>query len=89
MYLAAKDQEKRAQYPRKAMVVISDGGDNRSRYTEKELHKFLGETDVQVYVIGLYNPFSCIRRSDVGRLRLTNWRVLQGVICTPPWIAMA
>jgi Ca-activated chloride channel family protein len=66
MYLAAKDLEKRAQYPRKAMVVISDGGDNRSRYTEKELHKFLEETDVQVYVIGLYNPFSRIPEERRG-----------------------
>jgi Ca-activated chloride channel family protein len=36
IYLAATDLQKRAQYSRKAMVVISDGGDNRSRYTEKE-----------------------------------------------------
>jgi len=58
MYLAARELQKRAQYSRKAMVVISDGGDNRSRYTEKELHKYLEESDVQVYAVGLYNPFS-------------------------------
>jgi Ca-activated chloride channel family protein len=60
MYLAAKDLEERVQYLQKAMVVISDGGDNRSRYTEKELHKYLEKTDVQVYVAGLYNPFTRI-----------------------------
>ena len=48
------------------MVVISDGGDNRSRYTEKELRKFLEEPDVQVYVVGLYNPFSRVPEERSG-----------------------
>ena len=42
MYLAAGDLDQQAQYPKKAMVVISDGADNRSRYTEKELRKVTG-----------------------------------------------
>ena len=70
MYVAARDIEERAQYPRKAMVVISDGGDNRSRYTEKELRRLLEETDVQLYVVGLYNPFSRIPEERSGPLAL-------------------
>jgi len=66
MYLAAHDLQKREKYPRKVMVVISDGGDNRSRYTEKELRKSLEESDVQVYVVGLYNPFSRIPEQRSG-----------------------
>jgi Ca-activated chloride channel family protein len=48
------------------MVVISDGADNRSRYTEKEVRKLLEETDVRLYVVGLYNPFSRIREERSG-----------------------
>ncbi len=70
MYMAARDLEKRAQYPKKAMVVISDGGDNRSRYTEKELRKLLEETDVQLHVVGLYNPYSRIPEERAGPVSL-------------------
>jgi Ca-activated chloride channel family protein len=70
MYLAAHDLQKRDKYSRKVMVVISDGGDNRSRYTEKELRKFLEESDVQVYVVGLYNPFSRIPEERSGPVSL-------------------
>jgi Ca-activated chloride channel homolog len=66
MYMAASDLQKGAKYSRKAMVVISDGGDNRSRYTEKELRKFLEEAYVQVYVVGLYNPFSRVPEERAG-----------------------
>jgi Ca-activated chloride channel homolog len=66
MYFAASDLQKRAKYSRKAMVVISDGGDNRSRYTENELRNFLQEAYVQVYVVGLYNPFSRVPEERAG-----------------------
>jgi Ca-activated chloride channel family protein len=78
IYLAANDLEKHAQYPRKAMVVISDGGDNRSRYTEKELQKLLVETDVQVYVIGLYNPFSRLPEERSGPTSLDELAKITG-----------
>jgi Ca-activated chloride channel family protein len=45
---------KKAHNPRKALVVISDGGDNSSRYTESELKNFVKEADVQIYAIGIY-----------------------------------
>ena len=47
-------QMKKARNPRRAILIISDGGDNSSRYTERELRNAMRESDVQVYVIGIY-----------------------------------
>jgi Ca-activated chloride channel homolog len=44
-----------ARYQRKALVIISDGGDNRSRYTEKEVKSLIKEEDVLVYSIGVFD----------------------------------
>lgn len=52
VYLAVH-QMKRASNPRKALLVLSDGADNYSRYTEGEMRTFLRERDVSVYSIGL------------------------------------
>jgi Ca-activated chloride channel family protein len=45
---------KKAHNPRKALIVISDGGDNSSRYTESEIKNLVKESDVQIYAIGIY-----------------------------------
>ncbi len=37
---------------KKALIVITDGEDNRSRYTFSEVKEFAKESDVQIYVIG-------------------------------------
>ncbi len=55
IYLALH-QMKRAKNPRKALLVISDGGDNNSRYTEGEIKNLVREADVQIYAIGIYEP---------------------------------
>lgn len=55
IYLALH-QMKKAKNPRKALLVISDGGDNNSRYTENEIKNLVREADVQVYAIGIYEP---------------------------------
>ena len=44
-----------ARYQRKALVIISDGGDNRSRYTEKEVKSLIKEADVLVYSVGVFD----------------------------------
>ena len=46
-------QMKKAKNPRTALIVISAGGDNNSRYTPGEIRILLRETDLQVYTIGL------------------------------------
>jgi len=50
----AMTQMKKARNPRRAILIISDGGDNSSRYTERELRNAVRESDVQIYVIGIY-----------------------------------
>ena len=46
-----------ARYQRKAIVIISDGGDNTSRYTLRETKKLIEESDTQIYAIGLFETF--------------------------------
>ena len=48
-------QMKGAQNPKKALLIISDGGDNHSRYSETDVHKYLKEADVQLYAIGIFD----------------------------------
>jgi VWFA-related protein len=52
------NQMKRAKNPKKALLIISDGGDNSSRYTEREIKNLVKEADVQIYAIGIYEPIS-------------------------------
>ncbi|MBI3279760.1 MAG: VWA domain-containing protein [Acidobacteria bacterium] len=49
---------KKAHNPRKAILILSDGGDNSSRYTESEIKNLIREADVQVYAIGIYEPLA-------------------------------
>jgi len=52
------NQMKKARNPRKAILIISDGGDNSSRYTESEIKNAVREADVQIYAIGIFEPMS-------------------------------
>jgi Ca-activated chloride channel homolog len=54
----AMSQMKKAHNPRKAILIISDGGDNSSRYTETEVKNAVREADVQIYAIGIFEPVS-------------------------------
>jgi len=49
-------QMKGAHNTKKALLIISDGGDNHSRYSETEIRRFVREADVQIYAIGLFEP---------------------------------
>jgi Ca-activated chloride channel family protein len=49
-------QMKGAHNAKKALLIISDGGDNHSRYSETEIRRFVREADVQIYAIGLFEP---------------------------------
>ena len=40
-----------AQWPRRALLILSDGVDNHSRYSEKDLMSVALEADVQIYTI--------------------------------------
>ncbi len=44
-----------ARHQKKALLIISDGGDNSSRYTENEIKDLVKEADVQIYAIGIFD----------------------------------
>jgi Ca-activated chloride channel family protein len=49
-------QMKNAKNSRKVIVILSDGGDNRSRLTRGQIKGALVESDVQVYAMGIFDP---------------------------------
>jgi Ca-activated chloride channel homolog len=49
---------KKTNTSRKALLVISDGGDNHSRYTERDIKRAVKESDVQIYAIGIFEPLA-------------------------------
>jgi Ca-activated chloride channel family protein len=57
VYLAV-EKAQQGRHPRKAILIISDGQDNNSRYTYKELRNRVKEADVQIYAIGITDPAS-------------------------------
>lgn len=46
---------KGAHNKKKAMLIISDGGDNHSRYNVTDVRNFVKEADVQIYSMGLFD----------------------------------
>jgi VWFA-related protein len=45
---------RRASNPRRVLLVLSDGADNNSRYSDGEMLSLVRESDVRVYAIGLF-----------------------------------
>jgi VWFA-related protein len=52
----AMHEMKKSQKNRRALLIISDGGDNSSRYSESEVRNLVREGDVMIYAIGVYEP---------------------------------
>ena len=52
----AMGEMKHARNTRKALVIVSDGGDNRSRHTAREIKNAMLESDLQVYAMGIFDP---------------------------------
>ena len=65
MYLGV-NKLKQAKYDRKALLVISDGGDNRSRYTQGELTRSVRESEVQVYSMGIFDAYAPTEEEQNG-----------------------
>jgi VWFA-related protein len=57
IYLALHEM-KHSKKNKKALLIISDGGDNHSRYTEKEVTNVVRESDVLIYSIGVFGGAS-------------------------------
>jgi VWFA-related protein len=58
----AMNEMKKSKKNRKALLIISDGGDNSSRYSESEVKNLVRENDVLIYAIGVFE-------SGGGRMR--------------------
>ncbi|HEU4386893.1 MAG TPA: VWA domain-containing protein, partial [Blastocatellia bacterium] len=55
VYLAI-EKVKQGRHQKRALLIISDGQDNTSRYTYKEVRNRVKEADVQIYAIGITDP---------------------------------
>jgi Ca-activated chloride channel family protein len=49
------NQMRRARNGKRALLIISDGGDNSSRYNEKAIKRLVREADTQLYSIGIFD----------------------------------
>ncbi|MDQ1388312.1 MAG: Ca-activated chloride channel [Acidobacteriaceae bacterium] len=57
---------RQAKFAKKALLIISDGGDNHSRYTEGEIKALVKEADVMVYAIGIYDRYFPTEEERLG-----------------------
>jgi Ca-activated chloride channel family protein len=57
-------EAKKATTNRRALLVISDGGDNHSRYTENDIKRAVRESDVQIYAVGIFEPLASRSRTQ-------------------------
>lgn len=67
-----------AKYAKKALLIISDGGDNHSRYTEGEIKSLVKEADVMVYAIGIYDRYFPTHEEQLGPELLSEITELTG-----------
>ncbi len=50
------NEMKKARNSRKAIVVISDGGDNSSTYKPPQIEELVRAADVEIYAMGVFDP---------------------------------
>ena len=62
---------RQANHQKKALLIISDGGDNHSRYTENEIKSIVKEADVQIYAIGIFDSTPRSPEEQMGPAMLT------------------
>jgi Ca-activated chloride channel homolog len=48
-------QMRDAHNAKRALLIISDGGDNSSRYNEKDIKRLVRESDTQLYSVGIFD----------------------------------
>ena len=69
---------RQARYAKKALLIISDGGDNHSRYTENEIKSMVKEADVMIYAIGIYDRYASAIEERLGPQLLSEITELTG-----------
>jgi len=52
-----------ARNGKRALLIISDGGDNNSRYNEKDIKRLVREANTQLYSIGIFDPLEYRNRT--------------------------
>ena len=57
---------KGARYSRRALLILSDGGDNRSRYTEPDVKRAVKEADVLIYSVGTFDRYASTQEELLG-----------------------
>jgi Ca-activated chloride channel homolog len=56
-------QMRGAHNAKRALLILSDGGDNHSRYNENDIKRLVKEADTQLYAIGIYDPLGYRNRT--------------------------
>jgi len=56
----AFDEMNKAANPRKALLIISDGGDNHSLYSSSQIEQLVREAGVQIFAVGVFEPFATL-----------------------------
>jgi Ca-activated chloride channel family protein len=56
-------QMRDAHYGKRALLIISDGGDNHSRYTEKDINRLVREANTEIYSVGIFDPIGYRNRT--------------------------
>ena len=69
---------RQAKYPKKSLLIISDGGDNHSRYTEGEIKSLVKEADTMIYSIGIYDHYFATEEERLGPQLLGDISELSG-----------
>jgi Ca-activated chloride channel family protein len=69
---------RQAKYAKKALLIISDGGDNHSRYTEGEIRSMVKEADILIYAIGIYDHYFPTEEERLGPGLLSDVTELTG-----------
>ena len=56
-------QMRGARNGKRALLILSDGGDNHSRYNESDIKRLVREADTQLYAIGIYDALGYRNRT--------------------------
>jgi Ca-activated chloride channel homolog len=56
-------QMRKAGRGKRALLIISDGGDNNSRYNENDIKQLVREADTQLYSVGFFEPLEYRNRT--------------------------
>jgi Ca-activated chloride channel family protein len=55
-----------ARYPCKALLVVSDGGDNASKHSESEVRMQARRSNVEIFAIAIFDPYAATPEERTG-----------------------